>query len=84
MTTSAKYACAAALLAGLTALPAVAAEPSLLERCWPASALAAREGKSVQSIDIPALQEKLRAQKQVIDFLPGVPEKFPDPKVVEF
>lgn len=45
MTTSAKYACTVALLAGLTALPAVAAEPSLLERCWPASALTAREGE---------------------------------------
>jgi hypothetical protein len=49
-----------------------------------AAALAAREGKSVQSIDVPALQEKLRAQKQVIDFLPGEPEKFPDTKAVEF
>ena len=27
--------------------------------------------------DLGALQEKLRAQKQVIDFLPGEPEKFP-------
>ena len=26
----------------------------------------------------------LRAQKQVIDFLPGEPEKFPDTKTVEF
>ncbi len=46
--------------------------------------LAARENKDVQAIDIPALQEKLRAQKQVIDFLPGQPEKFPDTKTVEF
>ncbi|HEY3897171.1 MAG TPA: FAD-dependent oxidoreductase [Chthoniobacter sp.] len=49
-----------------------------------AAATAAREGKDVQAIDIPALQERLRAQKQVIDFLPGQPEKFPDTKTVEF
>jgi hypothetical protein len=49
-----------------------------------AAALAAREGKDIQAIDIPALQEKLRAQKQIIDFLPGEPEKFPDTKTVEF
>ncbi len=49
-----------------------------------AAALAAREGKDIQSIDIPALQEKLRAQQQVVDFLPGQPEKFPDTKTVEF
>jgi len=49
-----------------------------------AAALAAKEGTSVQSIDVPALQEKLRAQKQVIDFLPCELEKFPDTKTVEF
>jgi len=49
-----------------------------------AAALAAKDNKDVQSIDIPALQEKLRAQKQVIDFLPGQPEKFQDPKEIEF
>ncbi len=49
-----------------------------------AAALAARDGKGVQSLDVPALQEKLRAQKQVIDFLPGELEKFPDTKTVEF
>ncbi len=41
-----------------------------------AAATAAREGKSVQQIDVAALQEKLRAQKQVIDFIPGQPERF--------
>jgi len=46
--------------------------------------MAAREGKDVQSIDVPALQEKLRAQKQVIDFVPGEPEKFQTTKEVEF
>jgi hypothetical protein len=49
-----------------------------------AAATAAREGKSVQSLDVPALQEKLRAQKQIIDFLPGELEKFPDTKTKEF
>ena len=49
-----------------------------------AAAMAAHEGKSVQSIGVPALQEKLRAPKQVIDFLPGEPEKFPDTKTGEF
>ena len=49
-----------------------------------AAATAAREGKAVQAIDVPTLQEKLRAQKQVIDFVPGEPEKFPGTKDVEF
>lgn len=49
-----------------------------------AAAMAAREGKDVQAIDVPALQEKLRAEKQVIDFVPGEPEKFPTTKEVEF
>ena len=49
-----------------------------------AAALAARGSKDVQAIDIPALQQKLRAQKQVIDFVDGQPEKFPDTKTVEF
>jgi hypothetical protein len=49
-----------------------------------AAAQAARDGKDVQAIDIPALQEKLRAQKQVIDFVPGQPEKFQALKEVEF
>jgi hypothetical protein len=41
-----------------------------------AAALAARSGQPVQALDVPALQTKLRAQKQIIDFLPGQPEKF--------
>ena len=49
-----------------------------------AAAMAAREGKDVQSIDVPALQEKLRSQKQVLDFVPGAPEKFDGKKEVEF
>jgi hypothetical protein len=41
-----------------------------------AAATAVREGKAVQQIDVSALQEKLRAQKQVVDFIPGQPERF--------
>ena len=40
-----------------------------------AAAQAARSGATVQSVDLPALQAKLRAQHQVVDFLPGQPEK---------
>jgi hypothetical protein len=40
-----------------------------------ASALAVRAGTTVQDVPLPELQAKLRAQKQVIDFLPGQPEK---------
>ena len=43
-----------------------------------AAAMAAKTGKAVQQIDVPALQEKLRAEKQVIDFIPGQPEKWTD------
>jgi hypothetical protein len=45
-----------------------------------AAAMAAREGKSVQQVDVAALQRQLRAQKQVVDFIPGQPEKWSDPK----
>lgn len=40
-----------------------------------AAATAAKDGSEVQEVNIPALQDKLRAQQQVIDFLPGQPEK---------
>ena len=40
-----------------------------------AAAMAARDGSDVQKVNVPALQEKLRAQKQVVDFIPGQPEK---------
>lgn len=40
-----------------------------------ASAMAVQEGSEVQAVNVPALQEKLRAQKQVVDFIPGIPEK---------
>lgn len=41
-----------------------------------AAATAARSGGAVQTIDVPALQERLRAQRQVLDFVPGQPERF--------
>jgi hypothetical protein len=40
-----------------------------------AAAQAATNGTAVQKVDIAALQKKLRGQKQVIDFIPGEPEK---------
>lgn len=40
-----------------------------------AAAMAATNGTDVQKVDVSALQDKLRAHKQVIDFIPGMPEK---------
>lgn len=40
-----------------------------------AAALAARGGSDVQKVNVSALQDKLRAQKQVVDFVPGQPER---------
>jgi hypothetical protein len=40
-----------------------------------AAAMAARDETAVQQVDLAVLQEQLRAQKQVIDFIPGKPEK---------
>ncbi len=45
-----------------------------------AAAMAARKDSAVARVDVPALQAKLRQQKQVIDFMPGAPEKWSDPK----
>ncbi len=45
-----------------------------------AAAMAAKSGQTVQSVDVPVLQEKLRAQKQILDFIPGQPEQFDDGK----
>ena len=43
-----------------------------------AAAMAATADTTVQKIDVAALQEKLRAQHQVIDFIPGEPENWTD------
>ena len=40
-----------------------------------AAALACATGRAVQAVALPELQARLRAQKQVIDFIPGEPEK---------
>jgi hypothetical protein len=45
-----------------------------------AAAMAGKAGQTVQAVDVPALQEKLRAQKQIVDFIPGQPEQFDDGK----
>jgi hypothetical protein len=45
-----------------------------------AAAMSAKSGKPVQSLDVAALQSKLRAQKQVVDFVQGLPEKWSDGK----
>jgi hypothetical protein len=40
-----------------------------------AAAEVAQKGIPAQQVDVPALQNKLRAQGQVIDFIPAQPEK---------
>ena len=40
-----------------------------------AAATAAKEGTTVQEVDVPTLQKKLREAGQVVDFIPGQPEK---------
>ncbi|WP_397379295.1 FAD-dependent oxidoreductase [Prosthecobacter sp.] len=40
-----------------------------------AAALAVKDGATVQNVPLAPLQDKLRAQKQVVDFIPGLPEK---------
>ena len=40
-----------------------------------AASLAAKKGLPVQQVSVGDLQKKLKNQKQVIDFLPGKPEK---------
>lgn len=40
-----------------------------------AAAMASRENSSVQKISVVDLQKRLRMQNQVIDFIPGQPEK---------
>jgi hypothetical protein len=40
-----------------------------------AAVIAVKDGSEVQKVNIAALQGKLRSQNQVIDFIPGQPEK---------
>jgi hypothetical protein len=44
-----------------------------------AAAMAVKAGGDVHQVDISVLQDKLRAQGQVLDFIPGQPEKCPNP-----
>ncbi len=43
-----------------------------------AAAALVKNGKPAQELDLPLLQNKLREQKQVVDFIPGQPEKCTD------
>jgi hypothetical protein len=75
--------CANLLVPGAAGFSHVAFCTYRLESVWMigghaagvAAAMAAESGVPVQDVAIPVLQEKLRKQKQVIDFLPGAPEK---------
>lgn len=75
--------CANLLVPGAAGFSHVAFCTYRLESVWMigghaagvAAAMAAKDGTPVQKIDVPALQDKLRRQKQVVDFLPGQPEK---------
>jgi hypothetical protein len=40
-----------------------------------AAALAVKDGATVQNVPLAPLQDKLRSQKQVVDFITGLPEK---------
>jgi hypothetical protein len=40
-----------------------------------ASAMALKDGSDLQKVNVPALQDKLRTQHQVVDFIPNQPEK---------
>ena len=78
--------CANLLVPGAASFTHVAFCSYRLESVWMiaghaagvAAALAVRSGASVQALDVPTLQAKLRAQHQVIDFAPGQPEKCED------
>lgn len=75
--------CANLLVPGAASYTHVAFCTLRLESTWMivghaaglAAAEVARQGIAVQQVDIPALQAKLRTQGQVVDFLPGKPEK---------
>lgn len=75
--------CSNLLVPGAASLTHVAFCTYRLESVWMiaghaagvAAAMAAKNGLPVQQVDVPKLQDKLRAQKQVVDFLPGQPEK---------
>jgi hypothetical protein len=75
--------CGNLLVPGAASLSHVAYCTYRLESVWMiaghaagvAAAMAAKTGVPVQLVDVPKLQDRLRAQKQVVDFIPGQPEK---------
>lgn len=75
--------CANLLVPGAASYTHVAFCTLRLESVWMitghaagvAAAMSARGGYAVQQTPVPELQHKLRAQGQVIDFVPGKPEK---------
>jgi len=75
--------CANLLVPGAASYTHVAFCTLRLESTWMivghaaglAAAEIARNGIPAQTVDVPALQKKLQAQGQVVDFLPGKPEK---------
>lgn len=78
--------CENLLVAGAASFTHVAFCTYRLESVWMiggqaagvAAAMVAKANQPVQSVDVPKLQEKLRAQKQVVDFIPGQPEHWYD------
>jgi len=75
--------CANLLVPGAASYTHVAFCTLRLESTWMivghaaglAAAEIARKGIPAQKVDVPTLQKKLQAQGQVVDFLPGKPEK---------
>jgi hypothetical protein len=75
--------CANLLVPGAASYTHVAFCTLRLESTWMivghaaglAAAEVARKGIPAQTVDVPALQKRLQAQGQVVDFLPGKPEK---------
>lgn len=78
--------CGNLLVPGAASFTHVAFSSYRLESVWMiaghaagvAAAMAVKAKRQVQEIHIPELQEKLRKQKQVVDFVPGQPERWTD------
>lgn len=78
--------CTNLLVPGAASFSHVAFSSYRLESVWMiaghaaglAAALAVSRRQSVQRIEVKTLQEKLRAQRQVVDFVPGQPERWTD------
>ena len=86
MLTPQREECENLLVPGAASLTHVAFCSYRLESVWMiaghaagvAAALAARDKNVVQLVPVPALQKKLVAQRQVVDFIAGLPEKCTD------